>query len=825
MTKAVIAIYNFLKDRKWLMYLLLVASTAVFAFFGLKVQYEENIAKLLPPSENAGSSAIAFENIQVKNKIFIQVVRKDGKADPDGLHELCTEFADSLLARDSGNGYIDNILSSIDADTMTGGLYYLLDHLPSFIDTSCYNAFDSLLTEKALTQQMALNREIVYNDMTGSATMMVSTDPAALRKAALTAIGSAKGAAGGYAIVDGQLFCPDTTAALILLSPDFNFMDSQAGNKLVKMIEKEADSFGKRHPEAEILFHGSPVQSVFNARRIKMDLLMTVGISLLIICILLGICFRNKSSVFLLLSPVAYGALFSLACIWWIKGGMSVMALGIGAIVLGVALSYCLHIVTHYKYVNDPVQVLRDETVPVTLGVLTTVGAFVGLLFTDSELLKDFGMFASLAMAGTLVFILIFLPHFFNPENNKRSEAAFKVLDRINSYPLDRVGWLKWTIVAICAVSCIFSGKVKFDSDLKHIGWDEPKITRARENYELKNNAGMTSMYYAASADDYDSALRLNRKILALMDSLKNAGIINEYSDISPVLVSQDVQQERIRCWKDYWNEKRIAEVRRIINHTAKANGLEPEMFDPFFAMVEADYEPCDIYNDDVLPEGLLCNFVEKTADKWLVFTSAKMPAENKADVNTAIDRVGGAVIIDPFWYTKDMAETLNDDFQTVVWVSSIFVLIVLLISFKSLLIALLAFMPMALSWFTVNGIMALTGLEFNLINIVIATFIFGIGVDYSIFVTNGLIDQAKGRGDSLLTCHKTAIFLSAVVLIVVTGSLVFALHPAISSIGMSTLIGMSATILITYALQPAIFRWLLKFRRFRERNGFTQID
>ena len=28
------------------------------------------------------------------------------------------------------------------------------------------------------------------------------------------------------------------------------------------------------------------------------------------------------------------------------------MALGIGAIVLGVALSYVLHIITHYKYID-----------------------------------------------------------------------------------------------------------------------------------------------------------------------------------------------------------------------------------------------------------------------------------------------------------------------------------------------------------------------------------------------------------------------------------------------------------------------------------------
>ncbi|MGN1211837.1 MAG: MMPL family transporter [Candidatus Cryptobacteroides sp.] len=823
MTRITIAIYNFLKDRKWLMYTLLIASTLVFGWFGMKVEYEENIAKLLPPSESNADGAMAFENIEVKNKIFIQVTRRDGEEDTETIAAICSELVDSLWARDSGKGYIGNILSGLDADDMTNALDYLLEHLPSFVDTSCYAAFNALLTDEALDRQMAENYEIVMNDETGSATTMVSTDPAGLRKAVFSAIGLSdeEGMPGGYALVDGQFFCPDKTVGLIFVAPEFTFLDSKAGNKLVKMIEKEAKAFEKKYPEVEILYHGSPVVSTYNARQIKKDLAKTVGISLLIICILLGICFRNKSTVFLLLAPVAYGALFSLACIWWIKGGMSVMALGIGAIVLGVALSYCLHIVTHYKYVNDPIQVLKDQSKPVFLGVLTTVGAFLGLLFTGSDLLRDFGIFASLAMAGTLVFILIFLPHFFNPKRNRRSRKAFAVLDKINSYPLDKVGWLKWSIVAVCTVSCVFSSRVKFDSDMHHIGYNEPKVNRSRELYEAKNNDGCTSMFYAACADDFDSATVISRQILTKLEELEKDGIVYSYSDLSPVLVDGKTQEERIGRWEEYWSEERLRKVHYGIERAAKKHDLDADMFEPFFAMAEAGYSPCDICGDGVLPEGLISNFVENTAGKWMIFTSVKMPVEHKDDVNAAVDGIKGGVVIDPFWYTTDMAKALNDDFQTVVWISSIFVLIVLLISFRNVLIALTSFMPMALSWFTVNGLMAIFGLEFNLINIVIATFIFGIGVDYSIYVTNGLIDQAKGKGNSLLTYHKTAIFLSAVVLIIVTGSLIFAAHPAINSIGTTTLIGMSATLLITYTLQPALFKWLLKSEKFRKRNGF----
>jgi predicted RND superfamily exporter protein len=124
----------------------------------------------------------------------------------------------------------------------------------------------------------------------------------------------------------------------------------------------------------------------------------------------------------------------------------------------------------------------------------------------------------------------------------------------------------------------------------------------------------------------------------------------------------------------------------------------------------------------------------------------------------------------------------------------------------------------MSVSWYVVKGTMGLMGLDFNMINIVIATFIFGVGVDYSIFVMKGLLSKAKGEDESLLIQHKTAIFLSAFMLIMVLGSLLFATHPAINSIGFTTLIGMSSTVLLTYTILPALFRFMMKFKFFRKR-------
>jgi predicted RND superfamily exporter protein len=493
---------------------------------------------------------------------------------------------------------------------------------------------------------------------------------------------------------------------------------------------------------------------------------------------------------------------------------MSLMAIGIGAVVMGVAFSYCLHVITHYKYVSQPEKVLEDQTVPVFLGVLTTIGAFLGLLFTKSELLHDFGLFASLGLVGTMVFALLFLPQFFNPKTNKKSEKAFALLDKINAFPMEKQWWLIAAILLISVVCFIASGKVKFDPDLRNIGYHDPQSRYSENLLASKTTDGLSTVYFAAASHDLDAALAASVRLRARLDTLAAEGVIKSYAAPSSIFIPTAEQEQRIARWNGYWTEEKKADARQKIMDAGKRHKFMPGTFDPFFAMLDADYEPVSLYDAEVLPHEILDNIIEYTGDSYLVFIPVRM---DRGQLTNAGNRVVAGqpdfVVVDPMYYTSDMVNIIHGDFNITLTISSLFVLVVLLVSLRNIVLALLAFLPMGLSWYIVLGCMAIFGLEFNLINIIISSFIFGIGVDYSIFIMDGLLAKHR-RGEDLLAYHKTAIFFSAVILIVVVSSLLFAVHPAISSIGVSTLIGMGATILIAYSLQPFLFGLLVKYRK-----------
>ena len=91
---------------------------------------------------------------------------------------------------------------------------------------------------------------------------------------------------------------------------------------------------------------------------------------------------------------------------------------------MGIALSYSIHILCHANHCHDPRQIIRDLAYPLTIGSITTIGAFAGLLFTDSQLLRDFGLFASLTLVGTTLFSLVLLPHLIRKEDRGGGSAA-----------------------------------------------------------------------------------------------------------------------------------------------------------------------------------------------------------------------------------------------------------------------------------------------------------------------------------------------------------------------------------------------------------------
>jgi len=825
MTEFCIKIYRFFRNHRAVFWVSMIALYAFFGYFASKIYLEEDINKLMPSSKNEdGTTKLAFANLRIKDKTFLLFEGKNG-ASVEHITEICDAFIDSLESRnaamDSTHQVIGNIFYRLPDDLMLDVIDYMSAHLPAYIDTSVYTRLDAMLTYPHMKQQMKANHDDLLSPVGSMFPELIQTDPVGLRGLLMEQMKPfTEGAAGSYKTLNGHFFVQDSTVCVAFITPMYSATNTGQGSTLFRILNDQIEQFSASAPDVKISYHGTPASGFYNSWRIKSDLKGTIIGSLVLVLIFISICFRNYNTIPLLLLPVVFGTLFGLAAMYFIKGHFSLLALGIGAVVLGVALSYVLHIITHYKYISDPEQVLRDQVKPVCLGCLTTIGSFMGLIFIRTELLQDFGLFAAFAIVGTTFFSLVFLPQFLNPRKNKLNHHAFAIIDRINAYPFDRKKPLLFTILtaAIVCIGFYIAGGTQFDADMHNLGYKAESTSYSENLLRSKTHTGDKQKYFASSGATMEEAIENFEIMAAKLDSLQNIGLVKSYTHTNQIFVPLHVQQERIDAWKNFWTGERFQLVHDLINKTAPEAGLIPDAFSPFFEFATADYEPDALYEASIIPEGYQSTLMEQSYnDEYLCFTSVRCKNDSIHSKESDYNRICEAIVsspnllvLDTYYYTTDTLIQLNDDFNVLQWVSMLFVLIVLFFSFHfNIKHTLLGFMPILSSWLIVLGAMVIFDVRFNLINIIISTFIFGIGVDYSIFVMNGLIG---GKENSrLLGYHKTAIFFSAFILIVTVSSMLFAEHPAIKSVGFSTLVGMISAVVISYVVQPAIFRMINK--------------
>jgi predicted exporter len=787
-----------------------------FGYFATQIHLEEDINKLMPSSKNEdGTTKLAFADLKIKDKTFL-LFEDTGGVGSSKLHETCDAFVDSLLAEDK-DSVIGDIFYRLDEDLLPEAVDYLSNHLPAYIDTTAYARFDSLLTREHFVQQMLQNHEDLVSEVGEMFPELVEMDPMGMRNVLAEQMKPLL-SAGSYQTIDNHFFVPDSTVCIAFITPRFSSTNTGQGSALFEQLNKLISQFAISHPNIRITYHGTPASGYYNSTQIKHDLTTTITGALVLVLLFLLFCFRRWDTIPLLLLPVIFGTLFGLSMMYWLKGEFSLLALGIGGVVLGVALSYVLHILTHHQYVGDGEKMLRDQVKPVLLGCITTIGSFAGLIFINTALLQDFGLFAAFAILGTTLFSLTYLPQMLSSKTNP---SSFKWLDRINSYPFDQKKPLLAVVllVVVIGVGAYFVGGIRFDADMHNLGYLDDMTEYSEQLLRKKTYTGDKTKYFASQGKTMEEAVEKFAILDHKLDSMQQLGLVKSYTRTNQIFVPMRVQQERIQAWKNFWSQDRLAKVRTLIAQTAPQADLNAEAFDTFFTMATNDYEPDSLYAAGLIPEGYQSTMMEQSyGGDYLCFTSVRCKNDsvrsNESDYIRICDAIASnpnLLVLDTYYYTTDTLLQMNDDFNVLQWLSMLFVFVVLLLSFHfNLKHTLLGFMPILLSWLIVLGAMVLFDVRFNLISIIISTFIFGIGVDYSIFVMNGLISDK----DNKLQYHKTAILLSAVTLLTTVSSMLIATHPAIRSVGFSTLVGLLSAVILAYVLQPAVYRWLNQHKK-----------
>lgn len=810
-----VSIYHFFANRRWLLFTIVTILFVLFGFLASRISYEEDITRFVPTSADTKNISAVFGHLKVKDKVIVLFSPSDSTVATDKLTSVAENFA-SQLNEAVGKTHIQKITFDVSSDQAASFPEYIYEHLPIYLDTADYRRFDSLLVPSALAthlewdaNQLMLPTGLFMKDY-------IVRDPLGMGNQPLARLQELQ-VEGNYHMIDGHL-STEEGSLLMFVAPTFPANNTAENGVLVDTIESLIAKCAVQNPECRIDFYGGPVISVYNARQIRTDMMMTMGFALLVIAVVIFFSFKNKLSFVHITLPVAFGGLFALAILYFMRGSLSIIAVGAGSAILGVLLSYSIHVVAHHENCDSMEQLIAEMWQPLTIGSFTTIGAFFSLTFTQSEVLQDFGWFASLSIVGATVFCLLFLPHMLTLGGGKGTEhgTLLRWVEKFTSVDYSKKKWLVGLIAVASIVGICLSDRVTFSSDMNALGYQPEKFDRAQRMLDSTFQRGGKSVYFIAVADSADNAISHYVQMAVMLDSLQKKGNIRSYSSARSLLVDSETQIRRLQLWKNYWTAEHKQHVLQKVAQTGAAFGFTAASFADFEVLLNKEYSVTDFSKETVLSD-----FLTSEDNLSMAIAQVSLTEEQKQTAYGAFADQKNVVILDKPHFMSQFVEATTNDFYFVLLVSSLLVFIALLVSYGRFELALLSFMPMALSWFIIMGVMALCGLQFNIVSIIISTFIFGTGDDFSIFITDGLLSEYR-TGKPMLTEHKTAIAFSAFTTVVGMGALFMAKHPSLLSVAQTSVIGMVAVVLIAYTVQPLLWRLFVTNRTDKGRAPWT---
>jgi 1-acyl-sn-glycerol-3-phosphate acyltransferase len=792
-----------------------IVATIALAMSILSLQYKEDISDFLPLDNDNQTALSVYQDISGANKVYAIISLRDTTdIDPQQLVDGVESFVAHLEENDTA-GYVSNIVKEIDMEKMLGVADLVYDNVPYFLTDADYARIDSLLSQPDfIARQLAEDKQMLLFPSSNILTINMSRDPLGLFSPILGRL-SQSGASIKYDTYDGYILSPDSRRAIVILESSFGAHESENNAKLVALLDHVTSLTEGDNANLDIHVIGGPVIAVGNANQIKSDSIMAVLIAGLLILALLIYVFRNARNILLIVVSVGWGWLFAMGIIAIFYDSASIIVIGIASVILGIAVNYPLHLIDHLKESDNPRAALKEIVSPLVVGNITTVGAFLCLVPLNAPALHDLGLFSSLLLVGTILFVLLFLPHAVKIRRSKAENSAPKLISRMANFS---IGNSKWAVVGIVALTLIFgyfSLQTEFDSDMRNINFmtAEQREDMAYFQSLLTNNPNTETLYVVSNGSTWDEALAQNEMILESIDSLQREGMASPHNQVSSFLISKTEQIRRLEKWHAFIDKYKNLLTEQLASQSS-ALGFSSEAFSAFDDIISATYEPQPFDHFEELVASVFVGNVSEdaTVGRRSVVQTLEVA---KDDIEAVKDRLQSnrdfaGLCFDVKSMNGSIANTLSNDFNYIGIACGFIVFLFLWMSLGSIELALVSFLPMAVSWLWILGIMAILGIKFNIVNVILATFIFGQGDDYTIFMTEGLSYEFAYR-KKLLASYKNSIIVSALIMFVGIGTLIFAKHPALRSLGEVTIVGMLSVVMMAYLLPPMVFNWLVR--------------
>ncbi|RUA03028.1 MAG: MMPL family protein, partial [Deltaproteobacteria bacterium] len=325
-----------------------------------------------------------------------------------------------------------------------------------------------------------------------------------------------------------------------------------------------------------------------NERLAKADTRRAIIMATVGIIILLLFAFPRPYLGLLALLPAVFGTMTALFTYSLFFRTISLLSVGFGGAIISITVD---HGIAYLLFLDRPIpstgrQAAREVWAVGLLASMTTVGAFLSLVFSGFPLLSEIGLFAAMGMGFSFVFVHTVFPAVFKripPVTRPRGLP----LRALGDYLVLNRGKTGWIVALILCAALVGFATPRFDINLRDLN----SVSRATRDAEKKitETWGDFSgrIFLTLEAGDLsslrDRADQLTEALVPMIEREK----IRSAMAISALFPGEKQARARFANWRKFWNPERTAAFKQAARTAAGETGFNDALFSHLFTLID----------------------------------------------------------------------------------------------------------------------------------------------------------------------------------------------------------------------------------------------
>jgi predicted RND superfamily exporter protein len=634
---------------------------------------------------------------------------------------------------------------------------------------------------------------------------------------------------------DGYFFSVDGKSLLILAKPltpsqdtafDAVLLDELAG---VLAQAGGSGAFGPDYsmPAAgnfRIQLLGPYVETPYGAQAAAREIVPSIVATAIGLTVLFALVYRSLLALLILAIPLLTGIVMAGGMASLYAGHLTMITVGFATMLAGLGVDFEIHLMERMGQESlaggdTRESIARSFTTAgrgVLAGAFTTSAIFLLIATSDFLALREFGWIMGLGILLIMVAVFALLPVLL---------GAFPLAPRAPRRTAG-VGWAPW-ILSHYRLVCVLGGALtlaaaysasmlQLESNIYALGPTNAAYEQQKDRLLGKAGGSTNVVMVVAEREDLQDLLELSERIKAGAEDLQDSDGIDSFESLSSILPSRKSQQEIIQTVRHWDLPGAMAAFRDALGEA----GFRAAPFEPFIARV-LDYDADDqqvIGLEDLQgtpAEALIDRLLVRKASGWkavayLYPRPGRWEDEVPETVVRKFEGLGPGIVVTGIVPSfNEISAYVSDEFLGLALAALITVLLISLAFFRGPLLAVLAVVPAALGLIWTLGLMQLIGIELNLVTILVAPMIIGLGIDDALHVLNRHKENMESRCPDTLAVTVTsvsrAVLLTTATTIIGFGSLAFADLPSLRALGITVSVGMACCAVSSLLVLPAI--------------------